>query len=305
LPNQTVPLWTAWFFLRWLAWGPTRPPSEAAPEKRRALPVRARPQLRGVPETGQAPSLRTRWTGRSLVTTRAIFPQAVQRCHFKTDSNRTTTVSWKGCFHPVLKRYNKGVRIRFLIVLLALLATVAVAQDSSDKDSSNKAASDKAADKATSDKSASDKAAARDREAEESSSRATRIDISPPKDDEKNHPASKSAVADLVPDNPGTSGIDSSGIQEFHPWNPFKASKDIDIGNFYFNRKNYRAALDRYKEALYYKDGDAVASFRVAVCEEKLGDKAEARKYFAQYLKILPEGPLAKDARASLERLAK
>jgi tetratricopeptide (TPR) repeat protein len=178
------------------------------------------------------------------------------------------------------------VRIRFLIVLVVLLATFAVAQDSSDKGSS--------------DKTASDKAAARNREAEESSSRDTRIDISPPKDDAKNHPASKTAIADLVPDNP-----DTSGIQEFHPWNPLKASKDIDIGNFYFNRKNYRAALDRYKEALYYKDGDAVASFRVALSQEKLGDKAEAKKYYEQYLKILPEGPLAKDARASLERLAK
>jgi hypothetical protein len=36
-----------------------------------------------------------------------------------------------------------------------------------------------------------------------------------------------------------------------------------------------------------------------------MGDKAEARKYYEQYLKILPEGPLAKDAHASLERLAK
>jgi Tfp pilus assembly protein PilF len=43
----------------------------------------------------------------------------------------------------------------------------------------------------------------------------------------------------------------------------------------------------------------------VALCQEKLGDKAEAKKYYEQYLKILPEGPLAKDARASLERLAK
>jgi tetratricopeptide (TPR) repeat protein len=178
------------------------------------------------------------------------------------------------------------VRIRFLIVLLALLTAVSLAQDSSGK--------------AASDKAASDKAAARNREAEESSSRDTRIDISPPKDDAKSHPASKAAVADLVPDNP-----DTSGIQEFHPWNPMKAAKDIDIGNFYFNRKNYRAALDRYKEALYYKDGDAVASFRLAVCQEKLGDKAEAKKYYEQYLKILPEGPLAKDAHASLDRLAK
>jgi len=84
-----------------------------------------------------------------------------------------------------------------------------------------------------------------------------------------------------------------------------KAVKDIEVGDFYFKRKNYRAALERYMEALYYKDNDAVASFRLAVCQEKLGDKAEARKYYEQYLKILPEGPFAKDARAALDRFAK
>lgn len=136
-----------------------------------------------------------------------------------------------------------------------------------------------------------------------SSSRDTRIDISAPKDDEKNHPASKDAVEDLVPEE----GIEvsSGGVQEFHPWNPLKALKDIEVGDFYFKRKNYKAALERYKEALYYKDNDAVASFRVAVCQEKLGDKAEAKKYYEQYLKILPEGPFAKDAHTSLDRMAK
>jgi tetratricopeptide (TPR) repeat protein len=146
-----------------------------------------------------------------------------------------------------------------------------------------------------------DKPSDRNREAQESSSRDTRIDISPPKDDAKNHPNSKSAVADLEEaDKP-----DASDVQEFHPWNPMKALKDIEVGDFYFKRKNYRAALDRYKEALYYKDNDAEASFRTAQCEEKLGAKEEARKYYAQYLKILPEGPFAKEAQASLDRLAK
>jgi tetratricopeptide (TPR) repeat protein len=179
------------------------------------------------------------------------------------------------------------VRIRFLIVFLTLLTTLSLAQDSSDK--------------AASEKAASEKAAARNREAEESSSRDTRIDISPPKNDAKSHPGSKAAVEDLdIPEN-----IDVSGVQEFHPWNPMKALKNIEVGDFYFKRKNYKAALERYKEALYYKDGDALASFRLAVCQEKLGDKADARKYYEQYLKILPEGPFAKDAHASLDRLAK
>lgn len=103
----------------------------------------------------------------------------------------------------------------------------------------------------------------------------------------------------------GTDNPDVSDVQEFHPWNPLKASKDVQIGDFYFKRRNYKAALDRYKEALYYKQGDALAIFRVGECQEKLGNKAEAQKNFEQYLKILPEGPLAKDARASLEKMAK
>jgi tetratricopeptide (TPR) repeat protein len=137
-------------------------------------------------------------------------------------------------------------------------------------------------------------------EAQESSSRDTRTDTTPPKDDAKNHPNSSDAVSDLEGPLP-----DSSGVQEFHPWNPLKAARDIDVGDYYFKRRNYKAALDRYKEALYYKDKDAVATFRLAVCQEKLGDKAEARKYFEQYLKILPEGPFAKDAHASLAKLGK
>jgi tetratricopeptide (TPR) repeat protein len=144
----------------------------------------------------------------------------------------------------------------------------------------------------------SDRTSERNREAQESSSRDTRVDISPPKGDAKNHPDSKSVAADLEPS-------DTSDVQEFHPWNPMKALKDIEVGDYYFKRRNYRGALDRYKDALYWKENDAIASFRLAVCQEKLGDKAEARKYYEQYLKILPEGPFAKDAHSSLDRLAK
>jgi tetratricopeptide (TPR) repeat protein len=174
------------------------------------------------------------------------------------------------------------VRTRLLITFLAVLTTILLTTISFAQDSSSKTPSPNGG-------------------AEQSSSRDTRIDLSPPKDDDKNHPASKEAVADLE----GDGNPDNSGVQEFHPWNPLKAVKDIEVGDFYFKRKNYKAALGRYKDALYYKDGDAIATFRLAECQEKLGDKAEAKQDYEQYLKILPEGPLAKDARAALNRLAK
>jgi len=135
----------------------------------------------------------------------------------------------------------------------------------------------------------------RDKEAGESSSRETRIDLSPPKDDAKNRHTGAS-VSDADEETAGD-------VQEFHPWNPHKALKDIEVGDFYFKRKNYHAALDRYREALVWKSGDAVANFRMAQCFEKLDNPGEAVTHYQEYLKILPHGPLAEEAQKALERL--
>ena len=140
-----------------------------------------------------------------------------------------------------------------------------------------------------------DKSASSAKSAEESSSKDTRIDLSPPKDDQKNHPMSGAAVSDAEEA--------ASDVQEFRPWDPHKAAKDVEVGDFYFKRKNYRAALERYKEALVYKPNDAIANFRLAECQEKVGNPGEAVTHYGEYLKILPHGPFAADAQKALERL--
>jgi tetratricopeptide (TPR) repeat protein len=136
----------------------------------------------------------------------------------------------------------------------------------------------------------------RDAEAGDSSSHETRIDLSPPKDDAKNHPGAGSDAAQ-------PSGDSSSDVQEMHPWNPYRAAKDDEVGDYYFKLKNYQAALARYQDALVYKENDAVANFRMAQCFEKLNQPEEAITHYKEYLKILPEGPFAKDARKALEKL--
>jgi tetratricopeptide (TPR) repeat protein len=136
-----------------------------------------------------------------------------------------------------------------------------------------------------------------DNEPGESSSKDTRIDLSPPEDDAKAHPQSSEILMDE-----GTSG--NADISEFHPWNPHKAAKDIEVGDYYFKeRKNYRAAADRYREALLYKENDAVATFRLAVCLEKLDQPDEALKEYEAYLKILPHGPQEAEAQKAIQRL--
>lgn len=131
----------------------------------------------------------------------------------------------------------------------------------------------------------------------ESSSKNTLIDLSPPADDAKVHPQSSEILKAAEP----ASG--NGDVNEFHPWNPHKAAKDVEVGDFYFKRKNYRAAEDRYREALLYKDNDAIATFRLAICLEKMDQPDQALKEFESYVKILPHGPQAEDARKAIERL--
>jgi tetratricopeptide (TPR) repeat protein len=130
-----------------------------------------------------------------------------------------------------------------------------------------------------------------------SSSKNTQIDLAPPPDDNKAHPKS----ADILMDAETAPG--STATSEFHPWDPHKAAKDVEVGDFYLKRKNYRAAEDRYREALYYKDNDAIAIYRLATCLEKLDRPGEAREQYENYLKILPHGPESEEAKKSIERL--
>jgi tetratricopeptide (TPR) repeat protein len=140
-------------------------------------------------------------------------------------------------------------------------------------------------------------------ESEESSSKENPPDLTPPPDDAKTHPESGAALHEAEDAAGLHEGDEIGGVQEFKLWNPHKAEKNVEVGDFYFKRKNYRAALDRYREALIYKNDDAVATFRLAVCQEKLGDNDEARKAYEAYLKILPHGPFAGEAQQALTRL--
>lgn len=134
-----------------------------------------------------------------------------------------------------------------------------------------------------------------ERASEMSSSKDTRIDLAPPNDDAQKHPQSGGAIIDE--EDRG------SDVQEFHPWDPHKAAKNIEVGDFYYKRKNYRAALERYKEALIYKPNDAIANFRLAECQEKTGNATEALAHYQEYLKLLPHGPLAGEAEKAIEQL--
>jgi len=90
---------------------------------------------------------------------------------------------------------------------------------------------------------------------------------------------------------------------EVKKWDPHKAEKDVEVGDYYLSRKNFSAAISRYREALEYKPRDAVATFRLAQALEKTGDSQEALQMYQEYLKILKNGPFATEAKKGVERM--
>lgn len=132
-------------------------------------------------------------------------------------------------------------------------------------------------------------------DANSSSSRDTQIDITPPKNDVKDHP--NSAMPELT--QPASSG----DVNELHPYNPYRADNDIQVGEYYLKLKDYKGALARFQDALEYKPNDAMANLRMAECYEKMNDPGQAAVHYREYLRILPNGPESKKAHKALEKL--
>lgn len=125
----------------------------------------------------------------------------------------------------------------------------------------------------------------------DSSSTDRGVDISPPAGD-KQHEGS-----DLLGPDP------APGVMEMKPWNPHQADKDVEVGMFYFKQKNYSAAESRFREALHWQDNHAEAIYRLATVLEKQGKTPEAKQFYLQYLRILPNGDFAKDTKKALYRI--
>jgi Tfp pilus assembly protein PilF len=119
----------------------------------------------------------------------------------------------------------------------------------------------------------------------ESSSRDSQIDLS----------------GNRAKDEPAPEAPDPSVLQ---PWDPHKAAKDVEVGQWYLKLKNYRAALERFNHALTYKPDDAEAIYGVAITQEKLDLLTLADQNYRKYLSILPNGPKAKESEEALKRIA-
>jgi len=80
-------------------------------------------------------------------------------------------------------------------------------------------------------------------------------------------------------------------------------AKDIDVGYFYLNEKNYIAAESRLREAVELKPDAAAAWVGLAQAQQKLHKDEAARQSYEAYLKLNPDSPGAEQAKKAMAAL--
>jgi tetratricopeptide (TPR) repeat protein len=86
-------------------------------------------------------------------------------------------------------------------------------------------------------------------------------------------------------------------------WDPLRAEKDLEVGQYYMKRGDYDAAIDRFTDAIEAKPGYAVPFKLLGEAQEKKGVKKKAIKSYQRYLDLVPRADDAEKIRKKIEKL--
>ena len=119
---------------------------------------------------------------------------------------------------------------------------------------------------------------------------------------EPTHPEKMPPPTPQAPKADGTTESSSrEGVEETAIYDPIAAAENVEVGDYYFSERKYRAALSRYQEALAAKPDDPAILLRLARTFEKLDEPARAFENYDASLVADAAGPSAEEARKGAE----
>jgi tetratricopeptide (TPR) repeat protein len=86
-------------------------------------------------------------------------------------------------------------------------------------------------------------------------------------------------------------------------WDPLRAEKDLEIGQYYMRKGDVDAAIDRFQDATTAKPGYAIPFRYLGDAQEKKGLKKQAIKSYQRYLDLVPRADDADKVRKKIEKL--
>lgn len=88
-------------------------------------------------------------------------------------------------------------------------------------------------------------------------------------------------------------------------WDPLRAEKDMEVGQYYMRKGDVEAAIDRFQDATLAKPGYAIPFRFLGEAQEKKGLKKQAIKSYQRYLDLYPHAEDGEKIKKKLEKLWK
>jgi tetratricopeptide (TPR) repeat protein len=86
-------------------------------------------------------------------------------------------------------------------------------------------------------------------------------------------------------------------------WDPLRAEKDLEVGQYYMRRGDVDAAIDRFQDATTAKPGYAVPFRYLGEAQEKKGLKKQAIASYSRYLELYPHAEDGDKIRKKIDKL--
>jgi tetratricopeptide (TPR) repeat protein len=130
-----------------------------------------------------------------------------------------------------------------------------------------------------------------------------RVQEPPPQEPDKPADPTPAAAKKTPPKTNKDNATESAPDQP--TWDPLRAEKDMEVGQYYMHKGDVDAAIDRFQDATLAKPGYAAPFRLLGEAQEKRGLKKPAIKSYQRYLDLYPKAEDAEKIRKKIEKLYK
>jgi tetratricopeptide (TPR) repeat protein len=86
-------------------------------------------------------------------------------------------------------------------------------------------------------------------------------------------------------------------------WDPLRAEKDLEVGQYYMRKGDVDAAIDRFQDATTAKPGYAIPFRYLGEAQEKKGLRKQAIASYSRYLDLYPHAEDTDKIRKKIDKL--
>ena len=106
------------------------------------------------------------------------------------------------------------------------------------------------------------------------------------------------------PPKPNTDNATQSAPDQ-PTWDPLRAEKDMQVGEYYMHKGDVDAAIDRFEDATLAKPGYALPFRYLGEAQEKKGMKKKGIKSYQRYLDLYPKAEDKDKIQKKIDKLYK